>query len=47
MSENDKAWIKYLENRLERLDENYQEERDYLIGEIEKIKKANKDEGPS
>lgn len=47
MSENDKAWIKYLKNRLEKLDESYQEEREYLIGEIEKIKKANKDSRPS
>ena len=47
MSENDKAWIKYFNNRLERLDEQYQEERDYLKGEIEKIKKANQDKGPS
>ena len=47
MSENDKAWIKYLNNRLEKLDESYQDEREYLIGEIEKIKKANKDGRPS
>ncbi|WP_414838897.1 hypothetical protein [Carnobacterium sp. TMP28] len=47
MSENDKARVKYFNNRLEKLDENYQEEREYLIGEIEKIKKANKDGCPS
>ncbi|MGB3160922.1 MAG: hypothetical protein WBA84_06705 [Carnobacterium sp.] len=46
MSENDKAWIKYLNNRLKSLDESYQEEREYLKGEIEKIKKANKECNP-
>lgn len=53
MSETDKSWIEYLENRIKVLDieacfsaENIEKERDYLLGEIEKIKKANKDEGP-
>jgi hypothetical protein len=53
MSENDKSWIIYLENRIKILDieagftaDNLEKERDYLKGEIEKIKKANKDRHP-
>lgn len=47
MSDTDKSWLEYLNNRLNVLDESQQEERDYLKGEINKIKKTNKDEGPS
>lgn len=80
MSETDKSWIEYLNNRIKvlneeiedckltkdlqeykgkhstilcmienrlKLIEGFEKERDYLLGEIEKIKKANKDGHPS